>query len=410
MESLKTPPYRGWIVVGAAFTVMMVGFTCAYAYATFFPSLETEFKASRARISSVFAVAGAVYFLLGAVSGPLADRFGARAMAVPGMLVLAAGLGYAGFARSLTDVFIGFAVGIGVGVGFSYVPAVGAVQRWFTARRAMASGIAVSGIGVGTLAGPLVATLIIDAWDWRTGFFVLAAIALSLGVIGALALDDNRAGLTDAHDAGSTGARLAGPNLLLSEAVRTRPFWLMFFSWSALSFALFVPFVHLVPFALDHGMDASAGAFMLGCIGVGSTAGRFVVGGIADRHGRVEVMGACFLGVAAAMLWWMLSSSFWALAVFGLVFGTCYGGFVALAPAVAADHFGTRGLGGIIGLLYSGVGIGTLLGPPFAGLVFDRSGSYEVAILAGAGAALLATTLLVMLPHSADWRRLMASG
>ena len=110
------------------------------------------------------------------------------------------------------------------------------------------------------------------------------------------------------------------------------------------------------------------------------------------------------------MLWWMVSTGFLALAVFGLVFGTCYGGFVALAPAVAADHFGTRGLGGIIGLLYAGVGIGTLVGPTFAGLVFDRSGSYQIAILAGAGAALLATVFIVMLPRLSDWRRTVARG
>ena len=88
------------------------------------------------------------------ISGPLADRWGARRFAVLGMILVAIGLALASVARSLIEVYAAYSLGVGVGIGCAYVPAVAAVQRWFVRRRGFASGLAVSGIGVGTLVAP----------------------------------------------------------------------------------------------------------------------------------------------------------------------------------------------------------------------------------------------------------------
>ena len=105
-------------------------------------------------MSLVFSLAGFLYFGLGIVSGPLADRFGSRRLAVAGMILTGLGLAAASAARSLPEVYAAYGLGVGLGVGCAYVPAIGAVQRWFVRRRGFASGLAVSGIGVGTLVMP----------------------------------------------------------------------------------------------------------------------------------------------------------------------------------------------------------------------------------------------------------------
>ena len=74
--------------------------------------------------------------------------------------------------------------------------------------------------------------------------------------------------------------------------------------------------------------------------------------------------------MTAILIWWMASNSAWQLVVFSLVFGLCYGGFVALVPAVTADYFGSKAVSGIIGVLYTAVAIGTLIGPRVAGDAF----------------------------------------
>ena len=76
--------FYGWWVVTAAFAVTFVGFGSAYTFSAFVESLQRDFGASRGSVSLVFSLAGFLYFGLGVVSGPLADRFGSRRLAVAG--------------------------------------------------------------------------------------------------------------------------------------------------------------------------------------------------------------------------------------------------------------------------------------------------------------------------------------
>src|SRR5580698_2060614 len=164
---MAAPVFYGWFVVAGAFAITFVGFGSAYTFSAFVHSLQTDFAASRGSVSLVFSLAGFLYFGLGIVSGPLADRWGARRLAVAGMIMTGLGLALAGMARNLTEVYAAYGLGVGLGVGCAYVPAVGAVQRWFVRRRGFASGLAVSGIGVGTLVVPPLAAVFIGALGWR---------------------------------------------------------------------------------------------------------------------------------------------------------------------------------------------------------------------------------------------------
>src|SRR5215471_15998476 len=84
--------FYGWLVVAAAFTVTFVGFGSAYTFSAFLEPLQHDFGASRGSVSLVFSIAGFLYFALGVVSGPLADRFGSRLLAVAGMILTGLGL------------------------------------------------------------------------------------------------------------------------------------------------------------------------------------------------------------------------------------------------------------------------------------------------------------------------------
>src|SRR6202034_3054731 len=97
--------FYGWVVVAAAFAVTFVGFGSAYTFSAFVGSLQRDFAASRGSVSLVFSLAGFLYFGLGVVSGPLADRFGSRRLAVAGMMLTGLGLAAASVARSLPEVY-----------------------------------------------------------------------------------------------------------------------------------------------------------------------------------------------------------------------------------------------------------------------------------------------------------------
>jgi MFS transporter, OFA family, oxalate/formate antiporter len=389
--------FHGWFVVAAAFAVCFMGFGSAYTFSAFVAPLQKDFAASRGSVSLVFSLAGFLYFALGIISGPLADRWGSRRLAVAGMILTGAGLVAAGFARTLIQVYVAYGLGIGLGVGLAYVPALGAVQRWFARRRGFASGLAVSGIGVGTLVMPPLAAFLIATLGWRQAYFVLGAVAAVVGAGMALLIenDPHHRGLGPDGDPVQSPATLARPpGASLREAVRTERFRSLYLACLICSLGVFVPFVHLVPYALDHGVPPSSAVLLLGMIGVGSTAGRFFLGGLADRVGRQPTLVAMFVGMAFALGIWAVSTGVWWLAVFAFVYGVFYGGWVAVLPAVVMDSFGGRNVGGLIGILYTSVAFGTLIGPSAAGFAFDIGHTYTLAILGSVCANIVAACIV----------------
>jgi OFA family oxalate/formate antiporter-like MFS transporter len=395
--------FRGWLVVAGAFAVTLVGFGSAYTFSAFVEVLQSEFAASRGSVSLVFSLAGFLYFGLGIMTGPLADRWGSRRLAVAGMLLTGTGLVIAGFARNLTEVYAAYGLGVGLGVGCSYVPALGAVQRWFVRRRGFASGLAVSGIGVGTLVMPPLASLLIQALGWRDAYLVLGCLAAVVGGGMALLIESNPSnrGLGPDGDPVRLDAGSVRPSgASVREAVTSRRFAGLYTACLIGSFGLFVPVAHLVPYAVDHGVSPASSVLLLGMIGVGSTGGRFFLGGVADRMGRQLALLLMFVGMALALGSWVLLDGFWALAGFSFVFGVFYGGYVAVLPALVMDYFGGRNVSGIIGVLYTSVAFGTLIGPSAAGFAFDVSHSYTLPILASAAGNIVAACIMLGMPKA----------
>jgi MFS family permease len=404
--SLRARVFRGWFVVAGAFAVTLVGFGSAYTFSAFLESLQKDFGASRGSVSLVFSLAGFLYFGLGVISGPLADRWGSRRLAVAGMVLVGLGLAIAGQAQSLTQIYLAYGLGVGLGVGASYVPVLGAVQRWFVKRRGFASGLAVSGIGVGTLVMPPLASFLIEAIGWRHAYLALGGLAVVVGVGMALLIenDPRDRGLGPDGDPPQPQAYSATPaaGASVREAVKSRRFVGLYVACLISSFGLFVPFVHLAPYALDHGVPSTSAVLLLGAIGVGSTAGRFFLGGLADRIGRQLALPLMSAGMALSLVVWAVSGGFWGLAVFAFAYGVFYGGFVALLPALVMDHFGGRNISAIIGVLYTSVAVGTLVGPSAAGFAFDISRSYMLPILASIGANLVAAGILLVMARLDD--------
>jgi MFS family permease len=390
--------FQGWYVVAAAFVITFVGFGCAYTFSAFIGPLQKEFGASRGSVSLAFSLAGFLYFALGIVSGPLADRWCARRLAAVGMLLTGAGLAWAGRASSLTEVYVAYAGGVGLGVGTAYVPTLGAVQRWFNKRRAMASGLAVAGIGVGTLVVPALASLLIAQVGWRDAYVVLGALAAVVGAVAALALDDSPQdrGLAPDGEPSTAGTAIHPHGASVRVAVQSREFAVLYASGLLCAVGAFVPFVHLVPYATDHGVSAVAAAALISTIGIGSTAGRFLLGNFADRVGREAALSAMIAGMGVSLVVWLFASGLWGLMIFALIFGVFYGGWVAVLPAVVADRFGSRNVGSLIGILYTSVALGTLVGPAAAGWAFDVCGSYALPIAVAIGANLIAATLVAL--------------
>ena len=402
MQLVARRLFYGWVVVGAAFACMFVSFAVAYSFGTYFEPLREEFGANRGSISLVFALTGLLYFGLGALTGPLADRFGPRLVCSLGAVSFLVGLLLASRAQAVWQVYLTYSLFVGVGVAACYVPSVATVQRWFVRRRALASGIAVSGIGLGTIVGPPFSSLLIEEYGWRTALSLTAVVAGALAAAAAAVLERSPAALgllPDGADraAGEPRAGMAGAaafaeaaGYTVGEAVRSRAFAWLYTAGVLATAPVFLALGHIVPYGQDQGLSLSEASLGLTGIGIGSLVGRLFLSPFGDRFGRRGSYGASIVAMAALSYLWFLVplGDVWALVAWGACFGSAYGAFVALSPTLMADYFGTRAVSGIIGIFYTAAGVGALAGPWLGGLVFDLTESYRPAILI---AALLAT-------------------
>jgi MFS family permease len=380
---------HGWVAVASAFTLMFVAFGAAYSFGAFFKAFQADFGAPRGDVALAFSVAAFVWFVGGAPGGVLADRFGPRRVTLAGVACLVAALWLAGSAGSVGMLYATYSLGLGIGVGLVYVPSIGAVQPWFTKHRALASGIAVAGIGAGNFAVPPLVAYWIEAYGWRGAFVALAIFVLVLGGAAAAAIDaPPREG----------GAPREG--MPLGAALKTPQFALLYISLAAGCVGVFVPTVHLGPFAQDLGYSEAQGVALVSLIGLGSLLGRFLIGPFADRVGRRTSLAAMYAALGVLLLVWWGATAYWLLALFALLFGVFYGGCVALLPTIVMDLYGGRSVSGIIGFLYTGAGLGTLAGPWMAGAAFDAFGSYGVPIAASALLSFIAACFVLPLAKS----------
>lgn len=384
----------GWVVVLCAFTLMFTGFGAAYSFAAFFSAFQAEFGAPRAHVALVFSLCALLWFSIGVPGGMLADRFGPRGVCLAGASCLAAGLALAAHAQSVEVLYVTYSVGVGVGIGLSYVPSVGAVQRRFVRSRAFASGIAVSGIGAGNLAFPPLAAWWIDLYGWRGAYLALAGLSVALAIPAALAVDNGKS----QQSAARSTAPAAGVSL--GAALRTAPFWTLYAVGFLVCVGFFVPMVHLVPYARDAGYSEAQGVTLVSLLGLGSLLGRFVIGAVADRFGHLRSLVALAAGLGAMFLLWWIADSYFLLAIFAIVFGSLYGGYVALSPTVCMDLFGARNVAGIIGCLYTAAGLGTLIGPTVAGAAYDAYGAYDAPILGCAALSFAGAALALALARA----------
>ena len=366
---------------------MFSTFGVAYSFGAFFESMGEEFGSGSGATSLFFSFTVSLSFLFGLRTGRWVDRVGPRKVLLAGAASLMGGLLLTAAAPNIWTGYLTYGVGVGFAMACGYVPMVATVGGWFQRKRATALGVAVAGIGLGTLVGSPLAAWLIDQTSWRSTYVIFA--------IGGGALMLTAASLAAVGPAAASAAK---PRSLL-ELLRDFRFAMLYLSMVFASFALFVPFVFLGNYASDQNIASVKAAALVGVIGGASVVGRLGLGGLGDRFDATVIYEASFVLMALShFIWFVAGGSYGALLTYAIIFGIAYGGFIALSPAVVADVFGMEGLGGVIGTLYTAAAIGSLGGPPLAGVLIDQW-SYRTAIvfaIAMSSAAVVALRVLAM--------------
>ena len=382
---------------------MFFAYGNTYSFGVFFPALSASFGADRAETALVFSIVGGLYSTLGIISGPAADRLGTRPVCLFGIVALGIGLIYASTATALWQVYLGFGLGLAFGMGFIFAPANAGLQRWFTKKRGLASGIASTGIGVSILVLPPVSAALIEWQNWRVAMQIIGVSALIAGSLAALMMGDP----TDTKG-GSTSVVGATNNQIdvktyydLKAAFLSRGFVMLFFSSMICSIGFFIPFVHLVPYAIDQGFGETNGVYLLMVIGISSLTGRILLTAASDHLGRRNSMIAMYFTIALSFLLWYVAGNMTVLTMFAVFYGLGSGGYVAMIAPLIAEYFGTEKIGSILGCFMPNIALGGFFGPYLTGYAYDLWGSYDIPFIVALVCGLAAAVLALLMPARA---------
>jgi len=390
--------FYGHIIVAASFAIQWICVGTMFTYGIFFKHLANDFGWSRATISGASSLAFVFGGLIGIIAGRLNDRFGPKIIiAVSGISL---GLGYLLMSQLQTPWQLYLFYGIIVGIGFSGhdVVTLSTIARWFVRRRGMMTGITKVGTGAGQLIMPLIATVLIAGFGWRTSYVIIgwAVIALYIILSQFMRRDPQQMGLLPdgETDASTWASESTEQGLSLGEVIRTRQFWTICLAYFTVIYCLLTVIIHIVPHATDMGITETKAAGILSVIGAISMAGRLVIGTASDKIGGKRTMTICFCILIACTLWLQIASEMWMLYLFAVVYGFAHGGFYTLISPLIAHQFGTKAHGAIFSIVYFAGTVGGAIGPLLAGYIFDISQSYQPAFWILTGLSL--TGLLVI--------------
>lgn len=374
---------RAWIVVLAAFIGAFVSFGVSYCFGVFLKPIATEFHASHAAMSALFSTITVLSFFLAPFTGELADRLGPRPVVAAGAVLMFAALLATAHVHYFPLMYLTYGVGVGAAVACIYIPGIAAVGEWFKVRRDIALGLAISGIGCGTLVAAPLSAVISVRYGWRTAFEIFGWISGGLLVLCAALM------------AKPPIPKESGKSNCIAK-VRTRAFALLYLSMLLSGIAVYISFVYLPAFAADIGISRVAAAALIGYIGASSVVGRLGLNAFAPRFGLITMYQVSFILMLVSFVVWVSAHTYGTLVAFALVMGVGYGGIAAMSPAVAAFVFGVEGLGELLGVLLTSFGSACLIGPTLAGILVDETGDYKWPVFIGTAASV--ASLVAVLP------------
>ncbi len=405
-ETKKPRIFYGWFVVLAAFFIMVVIWGTYYTFGVFFKPMLTEFGWTTAATSGAFTLAMLVNSLSAIAMGRLTDRFGPRLVITGCGLFLGSGYLLMSQITTIWQLYLFYGVIIGIGMSASFIPLMATIPRWFVKRRGIMSGITVSGIGVGTMIMPPVASWLISIYDWHTSYIIVGIIALTLIILAAQFLR-HHPGQIGQLPYGENEVNEPGPSLeatggSFQEAIHSRQFWLLCAILLCFAFCEYTILVYIAPHATELGISAASAANILAIIGGASIAGRIVLGGAADKMGTKLTLIFAYTLMVVALVWLLAAKELWMLYLFAAIFGLAYGGFIPIGPLMAAELFGLSSIGAIMGIGGFAYTMGGAFGPLASGRIFDVTSSYQLAFLVCVAVGILGIILALLLKPRAS--------
>ena len=325
---------------------------------------------------------------------------------VIGGATLAVGFLIASQITALWQFYIVLGTFLGLGAAMiGLIPNSTLVSNWFVKRRGMALGIATMGVSLsGVIMAPLTEYLIASI-GWRNTFvvygFVTAAIVVPLAWYMIVNRPEDMGLLPDgakgAPDPALDRQFQASEDWSALETIRDRNFWAITITIGLSFCSMGAVLTHMIPHVTDLGFSTERAALVISAGAGVAVVGKLLFGWITD-HIDTRIALWLALSFQACGLMLLLNVDTYPMILTGAgIFGFGMGGIVPLWGSLIGEYFGRAIFGRIMGLMSPCMLPVQLLGVPYAGFVFDRTGSYDIAYETFLGVYVLAACVLLTL-------------
>jgi sugar phosphate permease len=367
-----------------------------YGLPFFYDFMVRDFGWTRAQVTSGNAfsklVVGPVF---GFIAGWIVDRFGPRRLMLAGIVMGGLALVGLSVARTL-PVFYFFYLFNALGyVCGGPLPNQVLLSRWFSRARGKAMGFAYLGIGLGGALTPLLAYYLTEHLGWHAALRTIGLLMIALAFPMAFFVrespgDDGRGVPARASELGPIGPVLRSP-----------AFYLLALGSMCSIGAVGGTMQNLKLFlSLDVHYEQVESARLLSFVLWVSLAGRLMMGWLADRFPKKRVMLLIYLAVASGIPLLFLAPSETALYAFAIVFGIGLGGDYMIIPLMAAELFGVRMLGRVMGIVLTADGVAEAVVPMLVASIRDSTHSYSGGFAVLIALAVVGAGAVALLPQS----------
>lgn len=343
----------------------------------FLASLVEAFATNRTAVATALAASVWAVAIFVPLLGRVMDRFGVRAVIVPGVALFGTAFIGLSLAQNLVHYFLVQAVLALAAAAHSSVGYAKVISSWFNLRRGVVLGLCVAmGTGVGQVLMPKVSSALIENFGWRGAYQAIGMFVLLVGLPLIFALLRTPQGSQGAH--AQTGELGRAIGLTRAEALRKPAFYLVWFAVMLASLSLVGTVQHSVPMFLERGLSLDEATTTLSFVFAGVIVGELTSGLLVDRFNTPRVILPYFIIAFVGLITLHSTNHPVLLPVAALLMGLGFGGEISQNAYMVSRYFGLKAFASLYGLTFGGVCVGIGLGLIIGGAIRDAAGSYDL--------------------------------
>ncbi|XP_027030943.2 monocarboxylate transporter 10 isoform X1 [Tachysurus fulvidraco] len=388
----------GWVVMLASMWCNGSVFGIQNAFGILFMSLLKEFGSEsdqdlRFRTAWVGSLSMGMIFFCSPIVSVFTDVFGCRITAVGGAAVGLVGLFASSFVNSLDALYFTYGVVFACGCSFAYQPSLVILGHYFKKRLGLVNGIVTAGSSIFTISLPPLLSILLKNISLHNTLRVLCILMFILMLAGFT----YKPRLPQRAESKTASLK----RICNVQIWRSLSYRIWAFGIPAALYGYFVPYVHLMKHVEERfGKDANKEVLLM-CLGITSGVGRLIFGRVADYIpgvNKVYLQVASFLVIGLMSMLIPVCDVFGGLIAVCLMMGLFDGCFICIMAPIAFELVGSENVSQAIGFLLGMMSVPMTVGPPIAGFLRDRLGTYDVAFYLAGIPPLIGGAVLCLIP------------